>query len=55
MAENPETLQEVGEEFAISRERVRQIETRVLKRLKEYLKQELPDFEDFDFLTGALS
>jgi len=55
LAEIPETLQEVGEKFSISRERVRQIETRVLKRLKEYLKQELPDFEDFDFLTGSSS
>jgi RNA polymerase sigma-32 factor len=52
LSENPETLQEVGKKFKISRERVRQIETRVLKRLKEYLKKELPDFEDFDFLTN---
>jgi RNA polymerase sigma-32 factor len=52
LSENPETLQEVGKKFNISRERVRQIETRVLKRLKEFLKQELPDFEDFDFING---
>jgi len=52
LSESPETLQEVGKKFEISRERVRQIETRVLKRLKEYLKKELPDFEDFDFLTN---
>jgi RNA polymerase sigma-32 factor len=52
LSEKPQTLKEVGEKFDISRERVRQIETRVLKRLKEYLKRELPDFEDFDFLSS---
>jgi len=52
LSEKPQTLKEVGEKFGISRERVRQIETRVLKHLKEFLKQELPDFEDFDFLSA---
>jgi len=51
LAEDPKTLQVVGEKFKISRERVRQIQTRILKRLKEYLKRELPDFEDYDFLA----
>jgi len=52
LSENPQTLKQVGEKFGISRERVRQLEARVLKRLKEYLKRELPDFEDFDFLSS---
>ena len=51
LAENPKTLQEIGDKFGISRERVRQIEARLLKRLKEYLKQQLPDFEDYDFVS----
>ena len=50
LAENPLTLQEIGQKFGISRERVRQIEARLLKKLKEFLKQELPDFEDYDFV-----
>jgi len=50
MSEDPQTLQDVGEKFDISRERVRQLESRVIKNLREYLKQELPDFEDADFI-----
>ena len=36
-AEDPETLQEIAEHFAISRERVRQIEEGALKKLKNLL------------------
>ena len=43
VAEEPLTLQELGDEFGISRERVRQLEARVTTRLREYLKQELGD------------
>ena len=43
LAENPETLQEIGARFGISRERVRQIETRLKKRLKEYIQSREPD------------
>lgn len=50
LTEKPMTLQEVGEKFNISRERIRQLEVRLLRKLKEFLKQELPDFEEFDFL-----
>jgi RNA polymerase sigma-32 factor len=35
--ENPETLQAIGERFGISRERVRQIETRLKRRLKDFI------------------
>ena len=37
--ENPKTLQEIGDAYGITRERVRQLETRVLEKLKEYMKQ----------------
>jgi len=36
--EEPVTLREIGEKYGISRERVRQIEERVKKKLKSYLK-----------------
>jgi RNA polymerase sigma-32 factor len=36
--EEPLTLREIGEKYGISRERVRQIEERVKKKLKTYLK-----------------
>ena len=45
LAEEPKTLQELGEEFGVSRERVRQLEARLMARLSEYLKEHLVDFE----------
>jgi len=41
MAEDPRTLQELGDEFGVSRERVRQIEKRLQGKLKKYLQKEL--------------
>ncbi len=46
IANEPLTLQEIGEEYQISRERVRQIEARVKKKLKAYLVERLEDIED---------
>jgi len=43
LAEGPPTLQEVGARFGISRERVRQIESRLKRRLKEFLKDQAGD------------
>ncbi len=43
IAEDPLTLQELGEEFGISRERVRQLEARLTSKLRVYLKEELGD------------
>ncbi|MSP40349.1 MAG: sigma-70 family RNA polymerase sigma factor [Deltaproteobacteria bacterium] len=44
--EEPLTLREIGDQYGISRERVRQIEERVKKKLKTYLKKELKDVTD---------
>jgi len=41
VSEDPKTLQALGDEFGVSRERVRQIEKRLLKKLKEFLRDEL--------------
>jgi RNA polymerase sigma-32 factor len=43
LAEDPETLQQIGARFGISRERVRQIETRLKRRLKEFIEAAAPD------------
>ena len=43
IAEDPLTLQELGDRFGISRERVRQLEQRLTSRLRDYLKQEMGD------------
>jgi RNA polymerase sigma-32 factor len=45
LADEPATLAELGEEFGVSRERVRQLEVRIVERLREYLKENLVDFE----------
>ena len=43
VAEDPKTLQTLGDEFGVSRERVRQIEKRLLGKLKDFLHKELGD------------
>lgn len=43
VSEEPKTLQALGDDFGVSRERVRQIEKRLLKKLKEYLRETLGD------------
>ncbi|MEN6437582.1 MAG: RNA polymerase factor sigma-32 [Syntrophobacter sp.] len=43
LTEDPMTLQRIGEKFGISRERVRQIESRLKKKLKGYLEEEIMD------------
>jgi RNA polymerase sigma-32 factor len=45
LAEEPRTLQELGQEFGVTRERVRQLEARVVAGLRDYLKANLVDFE----------
>ena len=46
LSDQPVTLREIGEQFGISRERVRQIEERVKKKLKAYLTKEFKDLRD---------
>ena len=43
LTEHPKTLQEIGEQFGVSRERVRQIEARLKKKLAKFLEKNLPD------------
>jgi RNA polymerase sigma-32 factor len=43
VADDPLTLQQLGDEFGVSRERVRQLEARLTGRLREYLKETLGD------------
>jgi len=47
--EEPVTLQEIGDEYGISRERVRQIEARLKKKLAAYLREQIPDIGDIEF------
>jgi RNA polymerase sigma-32 factor len=43
--EEPLTLREIGEKYGISRERVRQIEERVKRKLKTFLSKEMSDLK----------
>ncbi len=43
VAEDPMTLQQLGDEFGVSRERVRQLEARLTGRLREFLRETLGD------------
>ena len=43
VADEPLTLQELGDRFGISRERVRQLEQRLTGKLREYLREEMGD------------
>jgi RNA polymerase sigma-32 factor len=47
-SDSPKTLQEIGEEYSISRERVRQIENNILKKMKAYFKKDMVDFDMYD-------
>jgi RNA polymerase sigma-32 factor len=46
-SDTPVTLQEIGKRYGISRERVRQVEQHMIKRMKSYFEREIPDFDSF--------
>jgi RNA polymerase sigma-32 factor len=48
VAEEPLTLQELGDEFGVSRERVRQLESRISGKLRAFLKDSVGDAFDVD-------
>ena len=48
LSEAPQTLMEIGKEYGITKERVRQIESRLKNKIREYMKEEISDFNDLD-------
>ncbi|MBU1249318.1 MAG: RNA polymerase factor sigma-32, partial [Proteobacteria bacterium] len=44
LSDSPATLREIGERYGVTRERVRQIEARLLEKLKTYLEERVEDF-----------
>jgi RNA polymerase sigma-32 factor len=46
-SDNPVTLQEIGDRYSISRERVRQVEKNVVKKMREFFKKEIVDFDAY--------
>ncbi|MBX3157856.1 MAG: RNA polymerase factor sigma-32 [Deltaproteobacteria bacterium] len=51
LTDEPLTLQELGDRYQVSRERARQLEKRMLDRLKKYLEAELGSAVDIGELT----
>ena len=41
LSDSPLTLQQIGDQYGVSRERARQLEKRLLKKLRQYLEREL--------------
>ena len=52
LTDSPVTLREIGERFGVTRERVRQIEARLLQKLKEHLAGKVDDFSE-EWLHGG--
>ena len=48
ISEEPLTLQELGDEFGVSRERVRQLESRIAGKLRAFLKESVGDAFEVD-------
>jgi RNA polymerase sigma-32 factor len=46
MAENPTILKELGDKYHISKERVRQIQQRIIENLTEWSKEQISNFEE---------
>ncbi|MBN2524988.1 MAG: RNA polymerase factor sigma-32 [Deltaproteobacteria bacterium] len=44
ISDSPKTLQEIGDQFSVSRERIRQIEKRVMSDLREYLENQMDGY-----------
>jgi len=53
ISENPLTLQQLGDKYDVSRERIRQIQEKIIKKMRHRLKDEIPDFKEN--YTGILN
>lgn len=49
MSDEPAKLAELGERFGVTREAIRQSETRLIKRLKAHLEEHIPGIGEFGF------
>ena len=49
VAQEPASLSELGDQYGVSKERIRQIEARIKKRLRMFLEDEIGEEIDFEF------
>jgi RNA polymerase sigma-32 factor len=45
IADEPQTLQDIGAHYGFSRERARQLEAALIVRMRKYMQEEIPDFD----------
>lgn len=45
LSDTPLTLDDLGDKYGITKERTRQLEARIIKRLRDYLKKDIKDFD----------
>jgi len=45
ISDEPLTLQDIGDKYGVSRERARQIEAALINRMREYMREHIPDFD----------
>lgn len=45
LSESPLTLEDMGSKYGITKERTRQLEARIIKRLRDYIKKDVKDFD----------
>ncbi len=46
LADEPLTLREIGERYNVTRERVRQLEARLLEKIRKHLTLDIKDFSE---------
>ena len=45
VSDEPLTLQDIGDKYGVSRERARQIEAALINRMREFMREQIPDFD----------
>jgi RNA polymerase sigma-32 factor len=45
LSDSPLTLDDLGDKYGITKERTRQLEARIIKRLRDYVKKDVKDFD----------
>jgi RNA polymerase sigma-32 factor len=50
LSDSPLSLQNIGDKFGLSKERIRQIEKRLIGKIRRFLKEEIPDFNKSYFM-----
>ena len=53
LSDSPLSLQDIGDKFGLSKERIRQIEKRLIGKIRRFLKEEIPEFNKSNYIFEA--